>query len=49
MVVEAEDLSLVEAEVEYHPRVVEAAVSHLKAAEVVEECPFCSDGRPMSW
>jgi hypothetical protein len=30
--------------VEHHPRVVEAAVLHLKAAGVVEECPWCSGG-----
>lgn len=42
--VEAEDLSLVEAVVEYHLRAVEVAVSHLKVAEGAEECPFLSNG-----
>lgn len=41
---EAEDLSLVEAVVGHHLRVVEAAVSHLKVVEEAEECPFCFDG-----
>lgn len=44
VVVEAEDLSLVEAAVEHHLRVVEEAVLHLMAVVGAEECPFCSCG-----
>jgi hypothetical protein len=44
-VVEAEDLSLVEAVVGYCLRAVVAVVSHPKAAEGAEECPLCVDGR----